>query len=77
MTRGRPVSTVPTWECHVHLRLRVCEDDDLIAFLSRLPPRKRTTAFKAALRAGGMRLGQVDADSSEDELLATIDDFLK
>jgi hypothetical protein len=48
MMRGRPVSTVPTWECHVHLRLRVGEDDDLIAFLSKLPPRKRTTALKAA-----------------------------
>jgi len=55
----------------------VGEDDDLIAFLRNLPPRRRTAALKAALRTGGMGLGPVEADNSEDELLAALDDFLK
>jgi hypothetical protein len=77
MASGRPVSTRQAWECHIHLRLRVGEDDDLIAFLSNLPPRRRASALKAAIRTGGMGLGLAEADRSEDELLATLDDFLK
>jgi len=77
MKRGRPVSTAPTWECHVHLRLRVGEDDDLIAFLSNLPSRRRASALKSALRTGGMGSGMLADDSSDDDLLAAIDDFLK
>ena len=77
MTRGRPAATSPTWECHIHLRLRVGEDDDLIAFLSQLPPRKRAVALKAALRTGGVTLNPLDDGISDDELLASIDDFLK
>ncbi len=77
MTRGRPVSTSPAWECHIHLRLRVGEDDDMIAYLSNLPPRRRASALKTALRTGGMRPGLAEANSSDDELLAAIDDFLK
>jgi len=77
VARGRPISTSPAWECHIHFRLRVGDDDDLIAYLSNLPPRRRASAIKAALRTGGMGPGLVDADSSDDELLAAIDDFLK
>jgi len=77
MTRGRPVSTAPTWECHLHLRLRVGEDDDLISFLSGLPPRRRASALKAVLRTGGMGSHLVETDDSDDEFLAAIDDFLK
>jgi hypothetical protein len=77
MTRGRPVATAPAWDCQIHLRLRVGEDDDLIAFLSNLPARKRVTALKAALRTGGMSLSLLGDDNSDDELLAAIDDFLK
>jgi hypothetical protein len=77
MTRGRPVATSPIWECHIHLRLRVGEDDDLIGFLSNLPLRRRASSLKAALRTGGMSLGPLNDDSSDDELLAVIDDFLK
>lgn len=77
MARGRPVATSPTWECHIHLRLRVGEDDDLIAFLSQLPPRKRAVALKAALRTGGVTLNPLDDGISDAELLAAIDDFLK
>jgi hypothetical protein len=77
MTRGRPAATAPIWDCQIHLRLRVGEDDDLIAFLSHLPPRRRATAIKAALRTGGMGYGPAEVQDSDDELLAAIDDFLK
>lgn len=77
MTRGRPISAVPTWDCQIHLRLREGEDDDLIAFLQNLPPRRRTVAIKAALRTGGLSLGQSEADNAEAELLEALDDFLK
>ena len=77
MKRGRPVSASPVWDCQVHLRLRVGEDDDLIAFLRNLPPRRRATALKAALRTGGMSLVPMADDSSDAELFAAIDDFLK
>ncbi len=77
MARGRPVSTTPTWECHIHLRLRVGEDDDLIAFLSNLPPRKRAVALKSALRTGGANLSQAETGISDEELLESLNDFLK
>ena len=77
MTRGRPASTAPAWECHIHLRLRAGEDDDLIAFLSNLPPRRRALALKVALRSGVMQTGQMRDDSLDDELAAAADDFLK
>ena len=76
MARGRPVSAVPTWECHVHLRLRVGEDDDLIAFLRNLPPRRRTTALKAALRAGRLPATK-DESFLDDDMASALDDFLK
>jgi hypothetical protein len=76
MTRGRPVTTAPTWECHLHLRLRVGEDDDLIAFLRNLPPRRRTTALKAALRAGGLP-ATTDESGEDEDLTGLLDDFLK
>ncbi len=77
MTRGRPVFTGQNWDCQVHLRLRVGEDDDLITFLRQIPVRRRASAIKAALRSGGMSLNQVANDNSEDELLSSLDDFLK
>ena len=77
MKPGRPISTAPAVECHIHLRLRVGEDDDLIAFLNTLPARRRASAIKAALRTGGMGFGLTNDDSSDDELISAIDDFLK
>lgn len=77
MARGRPTSTAPTWECHLHLRLRVGEDDDLIAFLSHIPVRRRASAIKSALRTGSLGLGQAETEPAEDELLSSLDNFLK
>ena len=77
MARGRPASTDPAWECHIHLRLRHGQDDDLIHFLASLPPRRRALALKVALRSGGMQNGLVIDDSPDDELAAAADDFLK
>lgn len=77
MARGRPAFEGQTWECHLHLRLRVGEDDDLIAFLSKLPPRKRAVTIKAALRTGGASLHQIEVGVPDDELLESLDDFLK
>lgn len=77
MARGRPPAAVPAWECHIHLRLREGEDDDLIAFLGGLPARRRAAAVKAALRSGGVQAGGFKDDSADDELFAALDDFLK
>lgn len=77
MARGRPSFEGQTWDCQAHLRLRVGEDDDLIAFLRQIPPRRRASAIKAALRSGGMSLSQADVDYPDDELLSALDDFLK
>ena len=48
MKHGRPVSPLLAVECHIHLRLRVGEDDDLIAFLNTLPARRRASTIKSA-----------------------------
>ena len=77
MARGRPASTAPAWECHIHLRLRAGEDDDLIAFLSNLPSRRRAQALKVALRSGGMQTGQIVDNCIDDELASAADDYLK
>ena len=77
MARGRPAATGKAWEFHVHLRLRVGEDDDLIEFLGSLPLRKRAVALKTALRTGAMNIFQTDDAVSDEELFAAADDFLK
>ena len=78
MARGRPKTTAENWECQIHLRLRVGEDDDLIEFLSALPDRRRAQAIKAALRTGGgMHLSTIVDESLDDELAAAADGFLK
>jgi len=77
MSRGRPLSATPSWECQIHLRLRLGEDDDLIAFLESIPPRRRVQAIKSALRSGGMGFRQLEANNAEAELQAAVDEFLK
>ncbi len=77
MARGRPAAPAKAWEIFIHLRLRVGEDDDLIAFLGSLPPRRRATAIKSALRSGGMTILPADDGVSDAEMFESINDFLK
>ncbi len=53
------------------------EDDDLIAFFESLPPRKRRSGLKAALRAGGMQTVRVEDLSDDEELEDAATAFLK
>lgn len=66
-----------SWETHIHLRLRVGEDDDIIAFFSELPIRRRASALKSALRAGGMQAPHVTNADLENELISAANEFLK
>ena len=75
--RGRPRNTVQVWEYHIHLRLRVDQDDDLIKFLKNIPPRRRASALKSALRAGGMQSAGPGNDPEDDEFMDSVDAFLK
>ncbi len=77
MARGRPALTEPAWECHIHLRLRRDEDEDLIAFLKQIPPCRRASALKSALRAGGMQRSKSNEGAPEEALDNAILDFLK
>lgn len=74
--RGRPSLPTPVVEIHIHLRLRVGEDDDLLAFFSRFPARRRAVALKTALRAGGMQVENVETGPSEDVLADALDGLL-
>ena len=77
MPRGRPASHAALWETHVHLRLRVGEDDDIIAFFENIPPGRRVSALKSALRAGGMQAPHVTNADLENDLIFAATDFLK
>jgi hypothetical protein len=74
--RGRPASAAPLWECHIHLRLRVGEDNDIIEFFRALPRRRRAFALKSALRAGGMGIGQLADSDPDEELISAAASFL-
>ncbi len=54
---GRPPLEVAVQRIQLTLPLREGEDDDLIAFFARHPPRQRARAVVAALRQG--RVGAV------------------
>jgi len=77
MPRGPKPQEFVAWETHIHLRLRVGEDDDIIAFFNDLPNRKRASALKAALRAGGMQAPHETNSDLENELISAANDFLK
>lgn len=68
-TRGRPMHTGDIVDVQVHLRLRVGEDDDLIAFFQQVPTRQRVLRIKQMLRTGGTGLLLDNAtDDNESEL---------
>jgi hypothetical protein len=58
---------VPSIYVHLSLRLRPGEDDDLIKFFSQIPLRRRPSALKAALRAGGMSADTTRVAEADDD----------
>ena len=65
---GRPRLTVPVHRYYINLTLREGEDDDLIAFLANIPPRRRVKAIKTALRGGDLRQAAAGDGLDDDEL---------
>lgn len=69
---GRPRLSEPADVILIKLRLRPGRDDDLLAFFASLPPRRRASAVKLALRTGGMGSGSLTtlpADAAVDAAL--------
>jgi len=77
MKRGRRKAENPSLEFLIHLRLQQRIDEDLIAFLTSIPKRRRASAIKSALRAGGMQSAIPNSLEDEDVLAASVDSFLK
>jgi len=77
MTRGRRKAESPSIPFFIHLRLSEVEDADLIQFFQSIPKRRRATAIKSALRAGGMQSAGVVDTEDDEALAASVDDFLK
>jgi hypothetical protein len=55
---ARPKLAVVVRRYYINLTLREGEDDDLIAFLDRVPLRQRVRAIKSALRAGPLSVDE-------------------
>lgn len=71
----------PLLDCTVHqfrltLSLREGEDDDLITFFERLPPRGRARAVIAALRQGGVDVVDNALDYEDGELAGALEMML-
>ena len=64
---GRPRLALPSVYFHLSLRLRPGEDDDLIEFLSQVPLRRRASALKTALRAGGLSVDIARVAAGDDD----------
>ncbi len=77
MKRGRHKAEHPSIPFFIHLRLSEVEDDDLIKFFQSIPKRRRASAIKSALRAGGMQSAGVEDVEDDEALAASVDDFLK
>ena len=73
---GRPPLAVAVQRIQLTLSLREGEDDDLIAFFARHPPRQRARAVVTALRQGGVGAERGDTPViDEAELTAMLDDL--
>lgn len=75
---GRPRKTGRQRVFRLTLRLWMGEDDDLIAFFDAVPPGKRVTALKVALRNGQMLDASTGIDSlpTEEDLDDLMDDLV-
>ena len=78
MTAGRKKRDGIRHQYEVKLYLWEGEDDDLIAFLEGLPPRKRAAGIKMSLRSGGALsdLQSTDLEEAEDDMDFDLDDFV-
>ena len=77
MKRGRHKAEHPSIPFFIHLRLSEVEDDDLIKFFQSIPKRRRASAIKSALRAGGMQAAEAEHVEDDEALAASVEDFLK
>ena len=77
MKRGRHKAEHPSIPFFIHLRLSEVEDEDLIAFFNTIPKRRRASAIKSALRAGGMQSVGIEDAEDDEALAASVEDFLK
>jgi uncharacterized protein with von Willebrand factor type A (vWA) domain len=71
----------PRLDCEVYpvkltLSLREGEDDDLIAFFSRIPPRGRAKAVVTALRQGGVAVVDDALDFEDSEIAGALEMLL-
>lgn len=73
--RGRPRRSQRPQVYYVKLCLYPGEDDDLLAFLVAIPPRRRAAAVKAALRSGQLAVVQGEL-SAEEQMAAALDNLL-
>ena len=73
---GRPRLAVPVHRFHINLTLREGEDDDLIAFFSKIPARQRVVAVKMALRSGTLPIGIMAELPDDEELADALDELL-
>lgn len=64
---ARPRLAVRVRRYYINLTLREGEDDDLIAFLERVPVRQRVRAIKAALRAQPLSADKSEAHDTTQE----------
>jgi len=71
----RPALTSIAIVIRTAITLREGEDDDLIRAFQRVPPRKRASYIKAAMRAGGIQVN-IDSLPDDSELVASLDNFL-
>lgn len=70
---GRPRRVVQPVEIQVKLLCFPGLDDDLIAFFATVPPRRKATAVKAAMRSGQLVIGTQIIDVDDDDIDAALD----
>jgi hypothetical protein len=58
------------------ISLRPGEDDDLIAFFEKIPPRKFSAAIKTAMRSGSLLDFGAELGQDEDDLAQSLADFM-
>lgn len=73
---ARPKLDVPVHRYQTTFRLREGEDDDLIAFFSRIPPRQLARTIMTALRQGGVQAVEAEIEEDDDEWADALEEML-